>query len=75
MPEITECPDCGAQMEDGFIPDSAFQGYLQTHWHRGQAEEPSVFGFSLGKQIDESEMIPVRTFRCPACGLLRSYAR
>jgi len=73
MPEIRECPDCGALMEAGFVPDSTY-GYLQTHWHPGEPEESSFLGLKTGTKIERAQMIPVRTFRCPACGLLRSFA-
>jgi|TARA_R110001592_G_scaffold94521_2_gene273425 hypothetical protein len=68
-------------MEKGFIPDNTFLGALQTLWHPGDPESASrsVFGLELKNRtqtinVDETETRKISTYRCPDCGLLRSYA-
>ena len=66
MPEIRACPDCDVPMRAGFIPDSTYGMFLQTHWHPGEAEESSFLGIATGAKIDRSAMMPVRTSPVPA---------
>lgn len=81
MSTIPRCPDCETEMEKGFVPDNTFLGALQTVWHPGDPESASssVFGMKLKNRtqtvhVDESGTRKITTYRCPTCGLLRSYA-
>lgn len=64
------CPDCQGDMEMGFVPDHYAQ-IIQSHWHPGTATNKTVFG---NLKLDSSAMIPITTFRCSQCGLLKHYA-
>lgn len=75
MAQPTKCEECGGRMEEGFIPDSTYGAYLPSHWHRGPAEQSRIFGLPAGTKVDRRLMVPIRTFRCAGCGLLRSYAK
>ena len=66
-----KCPDCDVSMEQGFIPDKAHTGYQPTYWMKGLFTTATSFGFGRGS---EGVSMLVATFRCPECGLLRSYA-
>jgi hypothetical protein len=57
------CPDCKVAMKEGWIPDAAFGGSLETYWQEGLSKKPKV----LGK-------MPIQAFRCSECGLVRIYA-
>lgn len=81
MSTIPRCPDCETEMEKGFVPDNTFLGALQTVWHPGDPESAgdTFFGMKVKNRtktvhIDESGTRKISTYRCPACGLLRSYA-
>ncbi len=73
---VHKCPDCGSEMEEGFVPD---QGYVTVHqaaWHRGKAEPEISFGlFRSGVRHDKHETVPIIAYRCTTCGLLRFYAQ
>jgi hypothetical protein len=56
-------------MQEGYVPEET-QGHSgRSRWISGP---PSV-GF-LGLNTRGREVIEVRTFRCPGCGCLESYA-
>ncbi|QDV48994.1 PF20097 family protein [Gimesia fumaroli] len=81
MSTTPQCADCGKDMEKGFVPDNTFLGTLQTGWHPGdpEAESRTLFGMQLKNRtetihVDESGTRKIMTYRCPTCGLLRSYA-
>lgn len=63
-------------METGFLPevgDHSITG--MTCWHPGPPEMRRFLGLNTGQvRIDWKQVYPVTTFRCPRCGLLRSYA-
>jgi hypothetical protein len=42
-----------------------------TQWVEGAPER----SFWTGLRLGERQVLPVLTFRCPACGYLESYAR
>jgi hypothetical protein len=69
--KIVECLRCRAPMESGFIADNTHGGLAQENWTPGQPQR----SFWFGLKIDADQSIPVRTFRCPNCGYLESYAR
>ena len=64
------CPDCKTEMEIGFIPDHYAQ-ILQSRWHPGTAEEKTFTG---NLKLEADLMLPVTSYRCPKCGLLKHYA-
>ena len=70
------CPDCGGEMEPGFLPGLGGAG--PTHWHPGlPTYHDTFFGIKVGGyelKWDRSKLIPVVTWRCCDCHLLRSYA-
>jgi hypothetical protein len=73
------CPDCKCEMEVGFIPDFSYgtssHSVLQTLWHPGDPESRKFLGFHTGNvKVEQSEARKIVSFRCPECGLLRSYA-
>jgi hypothetical protein len=57
-------------MELGFIPDHYAQIIL-SHWHPGTATAKT---FLENLKLDSNRMIPITSFRCPQCGLLKSFA-
>jgi hypothetical protein len=66
------CHDCQSPMEEGYLPDFAYAQVVQARWVQGRPQ-PGLFGlrgfFWAGKGT------PVKTYRCPRCGRLESYAR
>ena len=70
MNEPVKCLRCHAPMEAGYVADLTHGGYQQENWSAG--EPKSSFWFGL--KVDTDHSIPVRTFRCPNCGYLESYA-
>ena len=69
------CPDCRTPMIEGFIPDATYGKVVQTGWHEGSPDSQSFLGIDTGVKLDRSLVVPVVTYRCEGCGLLRSYAR
>lgn len=64
-----KCPDCSAPMEEGFIYDQGAPAHPQSSWVKGPPEPSFWFGLKTKPRVT------VTTFRCEACGLLKSYAR
>ncbi|MGH7201310.1 MAG: PF20097 family protein [Planctomycetaceae bacterium] len=77
MNQKRECPECGAAMEEGFLLDRSYGGAAwQAVWHRGFPEERTVFGLKTDTlKMSKSQMLRIITYRCPDCGLIRSYAK
>jgi hypothetical protein len=63
-------------MEIGFLPEVGHQGMTGlTCWHPGAAELKTFLGLNTGSvRVDWKQVYAVTTYRCPRCGLLRSYA-
>lgn len=57
-------------MQAGFVLDQAYGHHAQSSWVEGYAEK----SFWTGIKLKGRTMIPILTFRCTDCGLLRSYA-
>ena len=57
-------------MEPGFVLDQTYGANTQSAWVEG----PPETSFWTGLKLKGRERIPVRTFRCPSCGYLESYA-
>ena len=75
MPTTPNCPDCNKTMEKGFIPDFSYgttTAVEQTIWHPGDAEERQFLGVKMVK-MEKSKARKIVSYRCPGCGLLRSY--
>jgi hypothetical protein len=64
------CPDCGVAMVEGFILDMTYGGQLVPRWLKGHPER----SMWTGVKTKNKECRSVETYRCPKCGLLRSYA-
>ena len=67
----TTCPECGGTMYEGFLLDITYGSNLPTSW----VEEPPEKSFWTGTKVKGKEKLPVQTYRCAACGFLKSYAR
>ncbi len=65
------CPKCGKGMEPGFVVDRGHGNSknLPT-WIAGAPEKSFWTGLKTGDRAN----LEVRTYRCPDCGLLESYA-
>jgi DNA-directed RNA polymerase subunit RPC12/RpoP len=70
MNQTVRCLRCQAQMEAGIVPDNTQAGLQEQQWSPGEPE-PS---FWMGMKLKKDSAIPVRTWRCPKCGYLESYA-
>jgi hypothetical protein len=57
-------------MEVGFVADSTYGGTLTSKWVEGQPER----SFWTGTIISGKTELEIKTFRCPRCGYLESYA-
>lgn len=71
-----DCPDCDRRMEIGFLPEITHQGQTgMTCWMPGPPNLRTFFGLKTGfVKVDWKQVFGVMTFRCPKCGLLKSYA-
>lgn len=71
------CPDCNSAMEPGFLPDAGYREIRQSYWHRGEPEASRFLGMKVSREAvryDADEAVPITTYRCARCGLLRSFA-
>ena len=57
-------------MELGFVADNTEYGFRQQNWWPGEPQK----SFWTGLKIEQDQVIPVTTLRCPKCGYLESYA-
>lgn len=64
------CPDCRREMVEGFILDMTYGGQMVPRWLEGRPEK----SMWTGVKAKGKETRTVETYRCPECGLLRSYA-
>jgi hypothetical protein len=65
-----DCLRCGKRMEAGYVVDEIHGGYKQPTWVAGVPEKSIWVGLKLRKKV----RVPVRTYRCPKCGGLESFA-
>jgi len=70
MDTIHKCLHCDATMQEGFFGDRSQGTFVVSEWFEGKPE-PSFWG---GVKTGEREKHEIRTFRCPKCGYLESYA-
>jgi len=73
---VVNCPDCALPMEIGCLPELTKGSVALTTFLPGIPPEEKWFGLlkTGGVVVDWKKMIPVTAFRCPKCGLLKSYA-
>jgi len=65
-----KCAKCGADIEEGFIPDEAHGPRQIAIWVAGKPE----IGLFTGAKIGSRRAHSIRAFRCTKCGYLESYA-
>lgn len=63
---MNTCLRCGAEMEDGFIPDQTYGAILNAVWVAG---EPVTSRWS-GIKLKGTRQIPIAAARCTSCGML-----
>jgi hypothetical protein len=63
-------------MDSGFIVDFTYgtHGSEQSSWVKGTAE-PSFWTGWTALKLSDKQRLPIVTFRCPACGQLKSFAQ
>ena len=66
------CPECGGEMEEGFVADRGHYEYVKpSDWVEGAPET----SFWSGTKTKGKARYPIVTFRCEQCGFLKFYAR
>lgn len=74
-----DCYRCGTQMQIGFARSMAGPSVYIGQWIEGRPLLQRFLGWSVGKRVvkvpKNAQSFPIATFRCPACGLLESYAK
>ena len=69
--QTIDCLRCKATMEMGFVVDHDHGGSMQEQeWVEGDV----VKSFWVGIKTKGRQKRNVRTYRCPRCGYLESYA-
>ena len=70
------CQECSVAMESGFLIDRGQGGEeKQSEWHPGEVQYRTFLGLKFTIKIDRSRKLKIVTYRCPKCGVLRSYAQ
>lgn len=65
------CPHCEQSMEVGLLLDKGDHNSLtNAEWLEGAPDK----SFWTGLKTKDRKRLPVRTYRCPRCGYLESYA-
>ena len=67
---LKSCPHCRVPMEKGFVLDRTHGANLAAEWYEG---EP-VRSFWTGLKLSGKAHFKIRSYRCPRCGYLESYA-
>jgi hypothetical protein len=71
MPDFEKlCPKCHAAMFEGFIPDRMDGGTAVREFY----DRPPEKSIWVGVKLSGRKHYEVKTFRCPQCGYLESYA-
>lgn len=66
-----KCPTCAVPMDAGFMIDRGHANSPSTaKWAEGEPER----SWWQGLKLRGKEQIAVRSYRCPRCGLLQSFA-
>ena len=74
---VVNCPDCDRPMEVGCLPEIGDHSTTTvTTFLPGIPPEQKFLGLikTGGIVVDRKKVIPVTAFRCPKCGLLKTYA-
>ena len=79
MPQESDCPKCGGNMEQGYSTES-FNIHLITritvpHFWLSGTPVLNRWGGIDQKRTDPSKAVPITIFRCATCGYLESFAR
>ncbi len=65
------CIRCKTQMAPGYLLEAGdHNARTVTQWVDGHPEK----SFWVGLKTKDRDVMPVMTYRCPACGYLESYA-
>ncbi len=69
---MRECPDCDGPMTRGFLRDRAPASFEppQAWWVEGEPER-SLWS---GTKLRDRDVYLTESWRCDACGLVRTYA-
>ena len=67
----TRCSECGGETELGVLLDVAEATVLKQTWMRGI---PKKAWLGAGIKVKRDQCLTVDTYRCKACGYLKSYA-
>ena len=70
MPMLT-CPKCSGGMEEGFLADNTYGGFLPGQWVQGEPKKSFWGGITVRGKVK----IQIATYRCTRCGYLESYAK
>jgi len=71
----TDCADCGGHLEAGYIADHSDAHVVTVPtWIQGEPEQSRFLGLPAGITVKDRPRYSVVTYRCRACGLLKSYA-
>ena len=66
-----KCPKCGAEMEEGYVPDFGYGIVLVPRWFAGAAEISRWLGVKTRGKLG----LPISTYSCVSCGFLESYTQ
>jgi hypothetical protein len=71
-----KCPDCGGEMEEGFLFERADMALIVSRWMKGVPNDYGTpfFGHGIKLPPPEAECRSIQSFRCRLCGLLKQYA-
>ncbi len=65
-----QCPKCGGNMVQGFVPDRTHQIAFVEEWVCGQPRK----SFWRHTKAPLNQGIPIAAFRCEKCGFVEFYA-
>lgn len=68
QPAVPQCPDCRVEMEIGWQLDSAPYVLAQAQWFAGVRKENFFGVHGAGRPV------PITSYRCPQCSLIRQFA-
>ncbi|MEA2694092.1 MAG: hypothetical protein QOJ16_3479 [Acidobacteriota bacterium] len=69
--QTVTCPKCRSEMEEGFVADNTSGAVLPSQWVEGEPEK----SFWTRTKMRGKVQVQIRTYRCPQCGYLESYAK
>lgn len=68
------CPQCRVAMDAGHVVDHSYARILTPKWVKGPADWTGIQWWE-GQHLKKRDVYRVVSYRCPDCGLLRSFAR